>query len=226
MNCQEVHEKLHPFVDGELTAEETAAVREALVDCPDCQTELDELEAVRSLAREAFEASHARAAEADLSSLFDGVMARLEADGALRGPAAEAAPAREPAPQPASLYDRFLDWLSSALSFDQPLATMALAAAVALIAGGIYWAQLGASQQSTQEIGGPARMTQQGTPAPQGPRPRRGMELEHRNVAEVESVEVAVGRVEIDDVGEDPDKPMVVWHIVDEGATSGAEQGL
>ena len=228
MNCEEVHDKLHPFLDGELTAAEASAVEQALVDCPDCQSELAEMQAVRALAREAFEAADARVAEVDLSGLFDGVMARLEADGAIHtrsqeqaaAPAAPAAPAAEPQPD---FIDRAMDWLGKALRFEQPMASFALAAAIALIVGGVYWAQTSAVETAP---GGSITSTPSIANGDPAPRPRRGMELEHRNVAEVESVEVAVGRVEIDDVTADPDKPMVVWHIVDEGATGSAEQGL
>lgn len=224
MNCQEVHEQLHPFLDGELPPSEAALLEQSLGDCPDCQTELAEMRAVRSLAREAFETSSARAVEAaDFSDLFGGVMARLEAEGALRtAPEAAAEPAVAASRREPSLLDRLMVWFGQALTFEQPMASLGLAAIVALMGAGVYWMQ-------TQGGAGPGldtapRISHQGD-TPRGPTPRRGMELEHRNAADVESVEVAAGRVEIDDATEDPDKPMVVWHIV-EGGGETAEQGL
>jgi hypothetical protein len=47
---------------------------------------------------------------------------------------------------------------------------------------------------------------------------RRGADLKAgRHAAFVEHVEAAKGRVVVDDNTDDPSKPMVVWHHVDEG---------
>ncbi len=223
MNCQEVHDQLHPFLDGELPSADAAALERSLADCPDCQTELAEMRTVRALSREAFETSSARAVEAaDFSGLFDGVMARLETEGALRTAAEPVAEPAVAARREPGLLDRLMVWVGQALTFEQPMASLGLAAVVAMLAGGVYWMQM-QSGAGIAPVEAPRISHQDDTV--RGPTPRRGMELEHRNAADVESVEVAAGRVEIDDATEDPDKPMVVWHIV-EGGGETAEQGL
>ena len=47
MYCQEVHEKLNQFVDGELSAFEARVVQRHVGDCPQCGHHLNELELVR-----------------------------------------------------------------------------------------------------------------------------------------------------------------------------------
>ena len=47
-----------------------------------------------------------------------------------------------------------------------------------------------------------------------------------RHAATVESWEVAQGRVEIDQNTDDPTRPLVVWHIVDEEGTPPVDTGL
>lgn len=215
MNCQELQKVLLPFADGELGAEETARVQAALADCPDCVAELSEIAAVRSLAREAFEAD---VADVELGGVFDGVMARLEAEGALRG--VEAAATASPAHGGA--FERLSAWMGELFRFERPVAAFAMAAVVAAVVAGVMFSKgdgPSVMPVAPQVAGGqPATTTH----------PRRDMEIEvvaGRNAASVEDFEAADGKVVIDHQN-DPDTPMVVWHIVDEGATTTPEKGL
>lgn len=218
MNCQEVQKVLLPFADGELGADEAARVQAALADCPDCVAELAEIAAVRSLAREAFEAD---VADVDLGGVFDGVMARLEGEGALRS--APAAAAATPSPSQAGAFERFSTWMGEIFRFERPVAAFAMAAAVAAVVAGVMFTQgegPSVTPGATEQVAG-----SQTAPTTH---PRRDMEIEvvaGRNAASVEDFEAADGKVVIDHQN-DPDTPMVVWHIVDEGATTTPEKGL
>ncbi|MCB9727663.1 MAG: zf-HC2 domain-containing protein [Deltaproteobacteria bacterium] len=217
MNCQEVQKVLLPFADGELGAEEAAAVRAALASCPECEAELAEIAAVRMWAREAFEAD---VADVELGGVFDGVMARLEGEGALRG--APVAPVG--APEPPGFVERVSTWMGELLRFERPMAAFAMAAAVAVLLAGVFLASSDAPSVLPTPGAGPSVAQQQ----PSVTHPRRDMEVEvvaGRNAASVESFEAADGKVVIDHQN-DPDTPMVVWHIVDEGATTAPEKGL
>ncbi len=220
MNCQELQKVLLPFADGELGAEETARVQAALADCPDCVAELAELAAVRSLAREAFEAD---VADVELDGVFDGVMARLDAEGALRGVGATAA--TQSAGQTGA-FERLSGWMGEFFRFERPVAAFVMAAAVAALVASAMFSQ----GDGPSVVPGGAPQVAGGQPATTTTttHPRRDMEIEvvaGRNAASVEDFEAADGKVVIDHQN-DPDTPMVVWHIVDEGATTTPEKGL
>ncbi len=235
--CEDLQRQLHPFVDGELEAEEVEAVRSALAECSDCAADLEELETLRTLAREAFEAP---VEAVDLSPTFAGVMARLEAEGALRSPAEATPSVREEVPAAAArpaeereridLIGAFAGWLGDLITFQRPVMSLAAAAAIAAVvwigAGGLE----GAPGEDPQ-AGGPAVAgTEVAPPALEsdGPRatPRRGMETEvavsPSFESEVESYEATHGQVFVENEG-NPDAPMVVWHVVDEGQSNKAE---
>lgn len=221
MNCQEVQKVLLPFADGELSAEEAARVQAALVDCPDCSAELAEIAAIRSLAREAFEAD---VADVELDGVFDGVMARLEAEGALRTAVASAEVAT--GAETAGVFERLSAFMGELLRFERPMVAFGMAAAVAAVVAGLMFS----NSEGPSVVPGLAPQGQVAdgkTPAPTA-HPRRDMEIEvvaGRNAASVEDFEAADGKVVIDHQN-DPDTPMVVWHIVDEGATTAPEKGL
>lgn len=48
MNCQQVHSKLSPFLDGELEASVRSAVRTHLENCPDCSLYYEELKSLNN----------------------------------------------------------------------------------------------------------------------------------------------------------------------------------
>lgn len=234
MNCSEVRELLPPYADGELSPELEQSVRASLADCPDCAAELKELEAISALAREAFEAP---VEGVSFDGFFDGVMARIEAEEAATEQAAaisgvpvtiEGVPVMRETDQ--GLMSRFGAWLKSIFTFERPLVSMASAAAIIVLVGGYFLLQGGSGEPSIEVTPGQPAVTAPGDSlANNDPKPRRrGMETEGRglNAASVEEVEVAIGRVEIDENTENPDRPMVVWHIVDDNATSAPERGL
>ena len=218
MNChQELRDQLHPYLDGELEPERAAAVSRGLDECSDCRAEFDELQAVQLMARAAFEGP---AAEVDLSHMVGGVMARLEAEGALRTAEAE----REASP---GLLDRIM----ALFTFEQPL--MSLASAAALLAMGIgAFALMDTSEVESSQVAtaspeapaAPSVAEKRDIAPPIGK--RRGPELESgRHAAFVEHVEAAKGRVVVDANTDDPSKPMVVWHHLDEGGALPIEEG-
>ncbi|MDP6945357.1 MAG: hypothetical protein QF464_14510, partial [Myxococcota bacterium] len=138
------------------------------------------------------------------------VMARLESEGALRT-------AEEP-DKPG-----LVQWLVSLVTFDQPLMSLAAAAAIAALAigalalmpegDGAAGADVAATTPETPEAEAVAASK---LAPPIGK--RRGPELESgRHAAFVEHIEAARGRVVVDANTEDPSKPMVVWHHLDEG---------
>jgi len=206
MNSQELRDQLYPYLDGELDPERALEVERALEDSPECQAELQELQAVQLMTRAAFEGP---AAEVDLSHMAGDVMAQLQAEGALRtaeGPG-------------------LMAWLKGLLTFEQPLMSLAAAAALAaLVIGAMSY---GAPSSEEAASGTDVATT---TPAPgaeavaEAPKvappigKRRGPELESgRHAAFVEHIEAAKGRVVVDANTDDPSKPMVLWHHVDEG---------
>ena len=226
MNCQDIREQLHPYLDGELDSALSAQLERGLEDCPDCRAELEELRALRLMARAAFEGP---AKEVDLSHMAGDVMARLASEGALRGV--------EVAEESAERERSFVDWLTSLFTFEQPLVSLA-AFALALIA----IAAVAFNASTTTEAQGPAIASPAESASPSesiaNSKPsipsleRRSPPtlVEKRHEAFVEHVEAAKGRVVVDDNADDPSKPIVVWHHLDEGgampvegATSGQE---
>jgi anti-sigma factor RsiW len=51
MNCQDFLSRLHPYVDGELTVEETAAASQHATECRDCDARVRDEQAFRTLLR-------------------------------------------------------------------------------------------------------------------------------------------------------------------------------
>ena len=217
MNCSEVKELLHPYSDGELTPEETERIRLALDDCADCRAELDEIEAIRAFAMEAFTAP---VAEVDLSSVYDGVMARIAAEEVQTAPAAAAIDGvrvQRETEEP-GLIDRFGKWLSALITFDRPLVSMAAAAAIIAMVGGVWFV----GQADSPTTGTTTAPQIAGADDDAATRGKRRGRLEESTVARgsasVESYEVADGRIVIE--GGEDDAPVVVWHIEDEGAAT------
>ena len=211
MNCQELRDQLHPYLDGELEDPHALEIERALEDCPECRAELDELQAVRLMARAALQGP---VAEVDLSHVVGDVMARLQSEGELRE---GAKPTTEQGPG-------LVAWLKGLFTFEQPLVSLAAMAVVLLIIGAVAFNATSEKEAAGTQIASPtptAPKTESVATVPKLGPPigkRRGLELESgRHAAFVEHVEAAKGRVVVDANTDDPSKPMVVWHHVDEG---------
>lgn len=232
MNSSELYEMLHAYADGELAAEDERAIREMLESDPAARAELDEIEATRALAREAFLAP---VEQVDFSGYFDGVMARIAAEEATEAVAMAAevratntvegvAVVREAQP---SFLERAGAWLKDLFTFEQPMMSLAAAAGVVLLVGGVMLATGGPGTDSGSEgavspkLAGPNEPGPRATPD-EAPAPGRRLDLEEevagRNAATVLSYEVAEGRVLIEGNESDPEQPVVVWHLSDDEA--------
>lgn len=204
---------LMPYADGELDNAQKAQVEEALAAYPEARAELDEIRRINLFARDAFEAP---VADVNLDGVYAGVMARLAAEDAALAPAKVETVAAPGA------WARFTTWLREVFTFERPMALAGMAAAViAVVIGAV---SLGGNSGSAPK-GIDNSHDLAGTVPPGA---RRGPEGEHkagRNTAFVEDWEVAKGKVIIDVNQDDPDQPMVLWHVVeDEGTT--APKGL
>lgn len=205
MTCDEVRERLDAYFDGELGEAEAVGMAQALEGCPSCQSDLRDLAALRAMAEAAFVEP---VRNADLSGFADGVMQRIGALAAGSEPVDEAGGGTS--------------WLAQLLSLDRPRLAWAGAMVAALVVAGVLWF---APESTTPEATGPDHATPSTVataPKASSPTPRRGRELETAptglHAATVESFEVAHGRVIIDDNADDPDRPMVVWHLEEEPA--------
>jgi len=219
----EAKKLLMPYADGELSPAETQAFEEALAADPALATELDELRLIGALARQAFEAP---VADVRLDGVHGAVMARIAAEA--KAPEAVADRAAPIAPTP-GLWQRVTTWLGELVRFERPLALAGIAAAVAAVVVGV---SMSGGSSSAPAPGAPSNDLAGTVTQPQGA--RRGPEGEHkangRSTAYVESWEVARGKVIIDVNQDDPDQPMVLWHVIeDEGTvapTGGTPRGL
>ncbi len=223
MNCNEIQEHLFAFADGELEPGLEAQVREALESgrCPEAQAELDELRTLSALAREGFEAP---VEDVDFSGFYEAVAARL---GAPHGQAAEIQGVGVQRQADEDVLTRIAAWFGELFRFERPLTAFATAgAAIAVVLG--LWAvgsepgpSVRPTAPSVAKVEGPAG------PATQRRARRRGREGESfagRNAARVESWETVAGRVIIENNEDNPDKPVVVWHVDDDAQV--LEQGL
>ena len=212
MTCEEVHEHLHSYFDGELPEEQVRHVESALAECPECQTDLDELVAMRAMMQESLVEP---TRETDFSGFANQVMARIENEEAV-----EVAPAETSAEEPG-----FLELLAA--WFTPP--RLAGACAMALAAAFVWWPNAPSETTEPSASETIAATSSEGTEQERRNR-RRPMETETsppgRHAASVESWEVAQGRVEIDQNTDDPTRPLVVWHIVDEEGAPPVDTGL
>ncbi len=207
MSCDTIQEQLGAYRDGELDEAARASVAQELASCERCQAAYREHEAMAALIERAVLEP---AQSVDLTGFADEVMARI---------AVESSPTQVISAPPS---ESWLDRVAAMLGLDGRGLALAGAVATAAIVWGLWPAAPVAPVASPQDarsansdtdgVGKPAQVA--------SPRPRRGMELETassgRNAASVQQVEVAHGRVVIDDNADDPDRPVVVWHIVGE----------
>lgn len=224
MNCNDVKKLLMPYYDGELPPAEATAVTNALADCPDCRSELDELEHIHAFAADAFTAP---LAAVDFSGVYSGVMARIAAEDAATSLAPATADTtaaadisgvrverdgRLVATDGPGLLERFNSWLGELFRLERPWAAMAVAAALLAVVGGVWLS----GQDATPT---PAGELVAETPKEMRATPRRGAEREvmaaSRNMASVTVEQVAEGKVTVLQFDEAEETPLVLWHTVD-----------
>ena len=217
MSTHDMREKLHPYLDGELSEPETLEVEAAIKADPALKEELEELKAVTLMARATLEGP---AQEADLSQVFASVKQQLEAE-ALWSEAPSVASAEE------SSKD-IIGWLATTLGLRNPMPAFAGALAIVLI-GGLWLG--GALDSPTMEhepkLAGhhDTSLTEKATAAETSPAgKRRGIETETvRQTAFVDHVETSKGRVVVDVDAQNPSRPIVIWHHVDAEAPATPE---
>jgi anti-sigma factor RsiW len=205
MNCEEIQEHMSAYRDDELDEATHAAIASELASCESCQEAYRDLEALSAVIERAVLEP---AAAADLTGFADEVMARIAAEVPHRVAVVE------------TRSESLLDRIASMLGLDARSMVMAGAFAAAALAWGL-WTTAPSTPSAPQDGSRTAAGAPESPNSPTesvAPRPRRGMELETasagRNAASVQQVEVAHGRVVIDDNADDPDRPVVVWHIV------------
>ena len=216
MQCHEVKEHLHAYADGELDAQLQVAVQEALVDCTECQEELAEIQALQSLACEAFTSS---VEHVDFSGLADAVMVRIKE--AKESQAIEGVKVQRQADS--GLWKRIVGWFGEIARLERPVMAFATAAALIAILVAFYAANNNTS--GTVKHRGTDLAHNKGTQdthkrTPGTPNLRRAPEQEsvaRRNTLILESHRIAGGRIFIEKA-DDEDRPAVVWHVDTEPA--------
>lgn len=210
MNCTELKERLMPYLDGELEPSIAAEVEKALADCPECRDELAEMKRVVAFSHQAIASVVAPAASANLDGVFSNVMARIEAE-AKQASLAAAGP---------GFWARVGAWFSEVVRFERPMVLVGMAAAllasVVLLSGG--------GDAVPGVSGGPSLAGSVDNGAK-----RRGAEGEVKAVSRggvfVEKLEAQKGKAFIDFDQNDPEAPMVLWHVMD-GEGIQAPKGL
>lgn len=234
MECNELREHLHAYADGQLAPELADAVAVALTDCPDCQSELDEITTLSELAREGLLAP---LDEVDFSAMADAVMARIRHEAASVEGVKVARVNEEPKP---SILDRLGQFLGETLRFERPMAAFAVALVVLLVVGLNQSATEGIDDgsqagDSTPQIAATPGATETQLAAktadprkssvlrPTKHRRVRAPELHMatRNNVEIESSQSPRGvRLEFD-TDKERARPAIVWHV-EEGSEEAA----
>lgn len=224
MNANDINTLLYSYADGECSADEAKRVEAALASDPALNAELSELRQVSLFAADAFAST---TPDVDLSSLYGDVMARIDGETADVGAAASTAidgvrVQREAAEPAMGAMAKFGAWLKSAFTFEAPMASAMVAAAVALVVGGAYISQGDEGGNSIAEPGS-VDITEV---EPDRRGPEGEVKAAARNTAFVDNVEVAEGEVRIEINEDDPEQPMVLWHTVEGESANTGEQGL
>ncbi len=208
MNSTELKNMLMPYLDGELEPTVAAEVEKALETHPEYRAELDEMKRVSAFSREAFLAP---VASVNLAGVYDGVMARIAAEDKALAKAA-AGP---------GVWARVGTWFSEVVRFERPMVLVGMAAA---LLGAVVLLSSG-DDAVPGMTNGPSVAT---SVEKEGPR-RRGAEEEVKAVARggvfVEKLEAQKGKAFIDFDQNDPEAPMVLWHVM-EGEGIQAPKGL
>lgn len=206
MNCTELKELLMPYADGELEPQKASDVQNELARCAECRAELEEIQRVSAFARVAFTAP---VAGIDLSGVYGRVMAQVASEQRTSS----------------SVWARATEWFREVIRFERPLALAGLAAGVIAIVVGVT--QVGGSSNSGAVNGrdGEVARTEESGPGMKRRDAEHEVRTGGRNTAYVEGWEVARGKVFIEQSAEDPDQPLVLWHVVDEDGKA-APKGL
>ena len=214
MNCSDLKNHLMPYADGELEPALAVEVEQALGDCPECREELAEIHRIASLSRVAFLAP---VEAASLAGVYDGVMARLMAEDR-----ATALSPNRSVTEPPGLWARFTRWASEVVRFERPLVLAGAAALAVAVVAGITLSG------GADKPGVPSAGLNPGVATVDEPR-RRGAEEEvkamGRNGAFVEHIEAQKGKAFVEFDKNDPEAPMVLWHVVEEDGVP-APKGL
>lgn len=224
---------LGPYLDGELSPEETALVEAEVEECTACQAELEGLVAMA----EAFRAPVLAAAQA---ASFEGMWDRIESQLGQK-PVQQIAPTPTPAIDPAAfsgarraaepqpgLWQRLVAAWNDVFGA-QPLVPAALAAAL-VVAVAVAVLLPDGRDKAPVERGGAEISAASPGKAPVGPvEPVEPVEIgaadEPNNRAWVSAVEYTKGTVIIDQIPDDPTEPTIVWHYDDEPTDEGTQGG-
>lgn len=231
MDCREIRDSLDAFIDGELEKNQAAAVEAHLEGCEACHGEFLASSGLSDLLREGLtDVAHAAADEAAEAGRFESMWANIEAE--------ITAPEQSTATAP-GLWERLRTWWSEQMQ--QPVWIPAAAAAATLvIILGLVIARQQPSVGSDAAPGAvasapveelppfaeprlePKAVADNTTIKPKvQPRRREAEGMVAHNEAFIIDYEVDRGIVLIDQDPDEPDQPMVVWHIVDEDAPNG-----
>lgn len=192
MNKNELHKLLMPYHDGELSPEAHAEFEVALRDDPALQAEYEQLAGLSALSRIAFTEG---TPEPDLSGLYDAVMSEIRT---------------HEAPQGSPFLGGLLGWFKGLLTFERPIALAGLSAAVAAAVVGFVMIPSADEGPAISPAPGRAELANR----------RRGVEAEvqaaSRNDVTVEHLEASKGKAFVTHDADDPEAPMVLWHVIDD----------
>ncbi len=225
MNCTDLKQHLMPFADGELEPSLAAEVEKALEHCPEAREELAELQRIATLSRAAFLAP---VEAVNLAGVYDGVMARIAAEARLvKGSEAERSEARSSdASREVGPWARFVAWCGEVIRFERP---MVLAGAAALAVAAVVGLSLGGGAGEPGLPGHAPNPTLAGHDEGGTELKRRGAEEEvkamGKNTAYVENLSADKGEAFVEFDKNDPEAPMVLWHLVEDEGTP-APRGL
>lgn len=205
MKRTDLENKLMAYADGELDAAANAELERALGESPELRAELEELHRISAFAQVAVLAP---GKNVDLSGVYGNVMARIAAEERAATP---------------STWKRITTWLSEVVHFERPMVLVALGAAVLAVV-------VGASLSGSSSVPGTdAPTVATGTGNETGAPKRRGAEEEvkamSRNTAFVEKLEANKGKAFVEFDKNDPEAPMVLWHVIEDEGTA-APKGL
>lgn len=221
--CKKVSKLLEQFLDGELSAQEEELVKSELASCAKCRREFERLTKLRALIREVYKSEVERT---NLAEILPEVQKKLSK-------------------KPAGLSERLWIWLDRyRLRLVSPLAPIGIAATLvmAVLAATLIFVSNQTPKTASKKgvvVSAEPKVTatrpepgitdgkpmKEATLVVGADRPRRGPYKEkpyRRNECQITYYEVRSGTV-IVEVDPDGDAPVVVWHFLEEGESSGGE---